>query len=202
MRHGWPDSRAFWRGKRIVVTGGEGFLGGAVVAKLRERGDCQIVVPGSERYDLRLLSDVQSLLDDACPHIVIHLAAWVGDIGANRARPADFFYDNLLLGYLHLRSVELPHLSRRLSRVQVDVRLRLICHAANNAAIRWKWKVVRQTVWKGSKPWLSVHDAKQRSLVQEAPSEATPPFDLVLQGGNFGFIVRHEFLQLVGVSKA
>jgi GDP-L-fucose synthase len=94
----WPDSRAFWRGKRVVVTGGAGFLGAVVVRTLHERGAAEVVVPRSADYDLRQLKAIRRLLADTRPHIVIHLAARVGGIGANRDHPAEFFYDNLMMG--------------------------------------------------------------------------------------------------------
>jgi len=94
----WPDSRAFWADKRVVVTGGSGFLGSYVVAALRGRGAREVVVPRSARYDLRQGEAVRQLLSDARPDLVIHMAARVGGIGANREHPADFFYDNLMMG--------------------------------------------------------------------------------------------------------
>jgi GDP-L-fucose synthase len=84
--------------RRIVVTGGAGFLGRVVVRKLRERGCDLVVVPRSRDYDLVRGSDVDRLLSDARPQIVIHLAARVGGIGANRENPATFFYDNAMMG--------------------------------------------------------------------------------------------------------
>ena len=87
-----------WSGTRVVVTGGAGFLGSFVVELLRARGCEQIVVPRSRDYDLVHMDAVQRLYADAEPDIVIHLAARVGGIGANRANPGRFFYDNLLMG--------------------------------------------------------------------------------------------------------
>lgn len=98
MTDDWPDSREFWKDKRVVVTGGAGFLGSFVVEKLQERGASDVIVPRSKDYDLRRLDAVQRTLTDARPDIVIHLAARVGGIGANRAHPAEFFYDNLMMG--------------------------------------------------------------------------------------------------------
>ena len=98
MQAPWPDSRAFWRDKRVIVTGGSGFLGSYVVEKLTARGADQIVVPRRSVYDLRVLDHIRRLLDDVKPDIVIHLAARVGGIGANRDHPAEFFYDNLMMG--------------------------------------------------------------------------------------------------------
>jgi GDP-L-fucose synthase len=88
----------FWQNQRVVVTGGAGFLGRHVVAALEHRGAADIVVPLRETYDLRDRDAIVDLLHDARPTMVIHLAASVGGIGANRAHPADFFYDNLMMG--------------------------------------------------------------------------------------------------------
>ncbi|RJR27581.1 GDP-L-fucose synthase [candidate division WWE3 bacterium] len=89
---------SFWNGKTVVVTGGAGFLGSFVVDKLRERGCREVFVPRSRDYDLTQLEAIKRLLNDARPDVVIHLAARVGGIGANRAHPAEFFYDNLMMG--------------------------------------------------------------------------------------------------------
>lgn len=93
----------FWQGKRIIVTGGAGFLGKHVVNLLHERGADEIIVPRSRTYDLRTLTAIKDLLVDTTHagrpvDMIIHLAARVGGIGANRAHPADFFYDNLMMG--------------------------------------------------------------------------------------------------------
>ncbi|MBX7234895.1 MAG: GDP-L-fucose synthase [Caldilineales bacterium] len=94
----WPDSNTFWRNKRVVVTGGAGFLGSFIVEKLHARGATEIFVPRIEDFDLRDLAAIRRLLADARPDIILHLAARVGGIGANRLHPAEFFYDNLMMG--------------------------------------------------------------------------------------------------------
>lgn len=92
---------AFWDHQRVVVTGGGGFLGSFVVEKLQQRGCTKVFVPRSRDYDLRDREAVIRLYQEAQPDMVIHLAAVVGGIGANRAHPGRFFYDNAIMG-LHL----------------------------------------------------------------------------------------------------
>ncbi len=84
--------------KRITVTGGAGFLGTHVVVKLRKRGCQSIFVPRSKDYNLVDNEGVKRLYRDSKPDVVIHLAAIVGGIGANRENPGKFFYDNLMMG--------------------------------------------------------------------------------------------------------
>jgi GDP-L-fucose synthase len=91
-------AEGFWESSRICVTGGAGFLGSYVLEKLGERGASDIFVPHIEDYDLVQPDGVRRMLDDARPNLVIHLAANVGGIGANRERPAEFFYDNAMMG--------------------------------------------------------------------------------------------------------
>lgn len=89
---------SFWPDKRVVVTGGAGFLGSFVVEQLQAKGCRQVIVPRSRDYDLVHMDAVRRLYADANPDIVIHLAARVGGIGANQANPGRFFYDNLMMG--------------------------------------------------------------------------------------------------------
>ena len=88
----------FWKDKRVCVTGGAGFLGSAIASKLRGLGCGELIVPRSRDFDLRINKSIKKLYVETRPQIVIHLAAVVGGIGANRARPAEFFYDNLMMG--------------------------------------------------------------------------------------------------------
>jgi len=99
------SNASFWQGRRVCVTGGAGFLGSFVTERLRERGATEIFIPTIEQYNLVNPADINRMLDDARPDLIIHLAAHVGGIGANREHPADFFYDNLMMG------VELMHQS-------------------------------------------------------------------------------------------
>jgi len=92
------DSDNYWQGKSVMVTGGAGFLGKNVVAKLCDRGATRIFVPRSADFDLREEEAIVRALDAGKPDIIIHLAAVVGGIGANRARPGTFFYDNAVMG--------------------------------------------------------------------------------------------------------
>ena len=89
---------SFWSDKRVVVTGGAGFLGSFVVEQLRTKGCRQIIVPRSRDYDLVEMEAVRRLYADTTPDILIHLAARVGGIGANQANPGRFFYENLVMG--------------------------------------------------------------------------------------------------------
>lgn len=89
---------SFWTGKRVIVTGGAGFLGRAVVSRITTLGAAHVVSPRSAEYDLVEAAAVERIYRDARPDIVLHLAARVGGIGANQANPAKFFYDNLMMG--------------------------------------------------------------------------------------------------------
>ena len=92
-----PDPE-FWAKRQVTVTGGAGFLGKHLLRKLRERGCKNVFVPLIEEYNLVHLEDIRRMYDDSNPDIVIHLAAVVGGIGANREHPGKFFYENLIMG--------------------------------------------------------------------------------------------------------
>jgi GDP-L-fucose synthase len=99
---------SFWTNKRLVVSGGGGFLGSFVVEKLRAAGCGEIIVPRSAQYDLREKSEALRLYKDARPDIFIHLAAVVGGIGANRTNPGRFFYENAAMG---LNAIEVARIA-------------------------------------------------------------------------------------------
>lgn len=104
------SSETFWKDRRVCVTGGAGFLGSFVTAKLKALG-ADVFIPTIEKYDLVQKESIIQLIEDSKPQMIIHLAAQVGGIGANRAHPADFFYSNLMMGVqliheAYLRSVE------------------------------------------------------------------------------------------------
>jgi GDP-L-fucose synthase len=94
-------SPKFWRGRRALVTGGAGFLGSYVVSHLRYAGCDTVIIPRKAQYDLTRESAVRSLIRETSPDIILHLAAEVGGIGANRKNPGRFFYANMAMG-LHL----------------------------------------------------------------------------------------------------
>lgn len=94
----FSNDHSFWQNKRVTVTGGAGFLGSFIIEKLRAWGAKDIYVPLIEEYDLVKPEDIRRMYDVSNPDVVIHLAALAGGIGANRARPADFFYINLMMG--------------------------------------------------------------------------------------------------------
>ena len=97
----------FWPGRRVMVTGGGGFLGTAVVRRLQQAGATEVFVPRSRDYDLRTPDGIDRALAEGDPDLVIHLAAVVGGIGANRENPGRFFYENAIMG------IELMERSRR-----------------------------------------------------------------------------------------
>jgi GDP-L-fucose synthase len=108
------------RSRRVVVTGGAGFLGRHVCLALEKLGPADIVVPRSADYDLRRRDDILRLLDESRPEVIVHLAAVVGGIGANRANPGKFFYDNAIMGIQLMEEA-------RLAGVEKFVGLATVC---------------------------------------------------------------------------
>jgi len=104
-----PD---FWAARRVLITGGRGFLGQSVVERVRERGASVVFTPSSADYDLRERDVVRRLFADTNPDLVIHLAARVGGIGANMERPAELYLDNLLMGTYVLDEARLQNTAK------------------------------------------------------------------------------------------
>jgi len=124
--------------ERVVVTGGAGFLGSAVVDKLRLRGYENIFVPRSRDYDLREEAMIVRLYKDTQPQIIVHLAAVVGGIGANRANPGRFFYDNAVMG------IQLMEYARRFG-IDKFVAVGTICAYPKFAPVPFK----EEELWNG-----------------------------------------------------
>lgn len=110
----------FWEDKKVLVTGGAGFLGSKVVGKLKQRGAKEVFVPRSADYNLVKPETAGRLLADFPANIVIHLAAQVGGIGANRENPGLFFYNNLMMGVQLMEQA-------RLAKVQKFIGVGTIC---------------------------------------------------------------------------
>lgn len=124
--------------KKVMVTGGAGFLGFHVVEKLRRMGHSKIIVPRSRQYDLRNPQTAMTLMEETKPDIVIHLAASVGGIEANRKNPGSFFYDNLSMG-IHLME------AARLANVEKFIACGTICSYPKFASVPFK----EEELWDG-----------------------------------------------------
>jgi GDP-L-fucose synthase len=127
-----------WSRERVVVTGGAGFLGSFVFEELQRRGARDVFVPRSREYDLVDMAAVKRLYSDARPSIVLHLAARVGGIGANRANPGRFFYENLMMG------VQLIEIGRRVGLRKL-VALGTICAYPKFAPVPFR----EEDIWEG-----------------------------------------------------
>ncbi len=122
----------FWNGRTVMVTGGAGFLGSHLVDELESRSDnVEIFVPRSDKYDLREKSDIKDAFEDSGADTVIHLAATVGGIGANRENPGRYFYDNAVMG------IELIEQSRQYDVDKCTI-LGTICAYPNHTPIPFK----------------------------------------------------------------
>ncbi len=145
------------KNKRILITGGAGFLGTFVAKEFRARGCKKLFIPRSREYNLVEIKAAERLMRDAEPDIVIHLAARVGGIGANREHPGDFFYDNLMMG------VQLMECAR-LSGVQKFVAAGTICCYPKHTPVPFR----EENLWNGyPEPTTAPYGlAKKMLLVQ------------------------------------
>jgi GDP-L-fucose synthase len=128
----------FWANQRVWITGGTGFLGQVITHKLRERGCSDVFATGRKEGDLTDLANIRHFLSTIRPNLVIHLAAIVGGIGANRERPAEFFYDNLMMG------AQLMHESWQ-ARVNKFVAIGTICAYPKFTPVPFK----EEDLWNG-----------------------------------------------------
>jgi GDP-L-fucose synthase len=179
-----------WSQTRVVVTGGSGFLGRCLVDKLRARGPAEIVALDVADYDLVDRDAVKKLLSDTRPDLVVHLAARVGGIGANRDNPATFFYENLMMG------VQLIHESWR-AGVRKLVAVGTICAYPKFCPIPFK----EEDIWNGypeetnapygiAKKMLSVQSAAYRDQYG-FNSVVVYPVNLYGPGDNFDLHTSH-----------
>ena len=128
----------FWSDRRVLLTGGRGFLGSAVTRRLEEAGAKHIAAPSSREYDLRDRDAIARVLADVRPDLIIHLAAIVGGIGANRENPGRFFYENAIMG------IELMEQSR-LGSVEKFVSIGTVCAYPKFAPVPFR----EEELWNG-----------------------------------------------------
>ena len=158
------------KSKRIMVTGGYGFLGTYLVQKLRKRGCSNIFIPKFEDYDLVQMEAVRRVYQDARPDIVIHLAAQVGGIGANQKNQGKFFYDNLMMG------AQLMEIGRQIG-IEKFVGLGSICCYPKFTPVPFK----EETLWNGYPEETNAPYglAKKMLLVQSQASRSQYGFNSI-----------------------
>jgi GDP-L-fucose synthase len=167
---------SFWSERNVMVTGGAGFLGRHLVERLRAAGAKHIFVPRSATHDLRTWDGIQRALDDAAtgaaskPDLIIHLAAVVGGIGANRERPGEFFYDNLMMGVQLMEAARQRGVSRYLT-------VGTICSYPKFTPVPFN----EDEIWNGYPEETNAPYglAKKMALVQSAAYRAQYGFDAV-----------------------
>jgi len=184
-----------WNGKRVVVTGGAGFLGSYVVDRLRAEG-ARVCVPRSRDFDLREKEATQRLLDRENPQVIFHLAAVVGGIGANQKNPGSFFYDNAIMG------IQLMELARR-HGVEKFVGIGTICAYPKHTPVPFQEK----SLWEGYPEETNAPYglAKKMMLVQSQAYRAQYGFNAIYllpvnlygPGDNFDLQTSHVIPALI-----
>lgn len=128
----------FWKNKKVMVTGGTGFLGSFLAEKLKDKGCQNIFIPIRKEYDLVNMDSVIKAYKDGNPDIVIHLAAAVGGIGTNCENPGKFFYDNLMMG------AQLMEIGRQM-KIEKFVAIGTICSYPKHTPVPFK----EEDLWNG-----------------------------------------------------
>jgi len=159
---------SFWTERNVMVTGGAGFLGRHVVEQLTGAGATRLFVPRSAAYDLRTRDGIERALDEARPNVILHLAATVGGIGANRERPGEFFYDNLMMGAQLMEAARRRGVTRYLT-------VGTICSYPKLTPVPFK----EEDLWNGYPEETNAPYglAKKMALVQSAAYRAQYGFD-------------------------